>query len=112
MTNYKQGDIILLPFPYDDFSNQKIRPAIIVGKTRSKVGAYIIAKITTEIRNDVSSFRLENTYLSVPTAKASEVRCNELLTVSEKIFIRGVSFLDKSQVKLLCEQIKTNFDTP
>jgi mRNA interferase MazF len=110
MTIYKQGDIILLPFPYDDFSNQKIRPAIIVGKKRSKVGAYIIAKITTEIRGDENSFRLESPFLSVPTAKTSEVRCNELLAVSEKIFIRSISQLDKSQVVLLCDKIKTNFD--
>ena len=41
MTNYKQGDLILFPYPFDDFSNSKKRPAIIIDNARSKVGAYI-----------------------------------------------------------------------
>jgi mRNA-degrading endonuclease toxin of MazEF toxin-antitoxin module len=110
MSHYKQGDIITMPYPFDDFSNQKIRPAVIVGKSKSRVGAYIVVKITTQIQNDTHSFRLENAFLSMPTVKPSEVRCNELLTVSEKVIIRAVSTLDKVALIKLCDKIKTNFD--
>ena len=29
-TNYKRGDVVLLPFPFSDQSSAKIRPAVIV----------------------------------------------------------------------------------
>jgi mRNA interferase MazF len=110
MAKYQQGDIITIPYPFDDFSTSKVRPAIIVGNSRSKVGAYIIAKITTALINDKHSFKLNNADLTVPTAKPCEVRCNELLTASESVFIRKVTELDKKKLVLLCDKVKINFD--
>ena len=109
MTPYKQGDIITVNYPFDDFSGEKIRPAIIVGKSRSKFGSYIVAKVTTTIRQDANSFLLDNNFLSVPTRRVSEVRCNELVTILETKFLRCVSTLEISQVKELCEKIQQNF---
>ena len=109
MSYLQQGDIVTLAYPFDDYSNRKIRPAIIVGKSRSKVGAYIVAKVTTEIRQDGQSFLLKNAALTVPTHRPSEVRCNELITISEKEFIRHVASLNKTELKVLCEKIQQNF---
>ena len=109
MTNYKQGDLVTLYYPFDDFSDEKMRPAIVVGKSRSKVGAYIVVKVTTTLRQDANSFLLRNEFLSMPTRKMSEARCNEIITISERRFIRRVSTLDKSQVKELCLKIQQNF---
>ena len=106
----QQGDIVTFNYPFDDFSGDKIRPAILVGKSRSKIGAYIVAKISTVIRNDAHSFALNNAFLSVPTRQLSEVRCNELVTVSETKFLRHVSTLDKTELTKLCQQIQLNFD--
>lgn len=110
MPNYRQGDIITISYPFDDFSLSKVRPAIIIGNSRSKVGAFIIAKITTVLINDKHSFRLNNADLTVPTVKPCEVRCNELLTASESIFIRKVTELNKTSLEVLCDNIKINFD--
>jgi mRNA interferase MazF len=110
MPNYQQGDIITIPYPFDDFSRSKVRPAIIIGYSRSKVGAYIIAKITTVLTNDKHSFKLDNADLTVPTAKPCEVRSNELLTASENVFLRKVTSLNKIALVQLCEQAKMNFD--
>ena len=110
MTHYKQGDIITVHYPFDDFSGEKIRPAIIVGKSRSKFGNYLISKVTTVIRQDEHSFLLKNEFLSVPTGKISEVRCNNIINISEVKFIRRVAILDKSEVKELCLKIQQNFE--
>ena len=106
----QQGDIVTFNYPFDDFSGDKIRPAIIVGKSRSKIGAYIVAKVSSVIRNDAQSFALNNAFLSVPTRQLSEVRCNELVTVSETKFLRHVSTLDKTELTKLCQQIQLNFE--
>ena len=54
---YQQGDIVFVNFPFDDDAlASKQRPAIVVGRVRSRIGAYIIAKITSVSRNDEHSF--------------------------------------------------------
>lgn len=110
MPNFQQGDIITIPYPFDDFSNSKVRPAIIIGNSRSRVGAYIIAKITTVLINDKHSFKLNNSDLTVPTVKPCEVRCNELLTASENVFIKKVTTLNKTALVQLSEQVQMNFE--
>lgn len=110
MTNYKQGDLILFPFPFDDFSGAKKRPALIVGNARSKVGAYIVAKVTSALRSDSHSFILNNADLSIATPLPCEVRCNELMTISEQIIVKKLSTLDKSALEQLTQQVQKNFD--
>ena len=65
MTYYKQGDLVFLNFPFDDTAVSKPRPCIIVGDKPSKFGAYIVAKITSNPRNDAHSFWLDNNELSL-----------------------------------------------
>lgn len=110
MTNYQQGDIILFPYPFDDFSNAKKRPAIIIGNARSKIGAYIVAKVTTGLKNDKHSFLLDNTRLTHPTPQTCEVRCNEIATISETIILKKLSTLDKNELMKLTNLVKNNFD--
>ena len=110
MTNYKQGDLILFPYPFDDFSNSKKRPAIIIGNARSKVGAYIVAKVTSVMKSDHHSFVLNNDYLTSPTPVPCEVRCNEIATISETLIIKKLSSLDKNELMKLANLVKKNFD--
>ena len=107
---YKQGDIILFDYPTDDFSASKKRPCIIVGKNRTLFGSYIVAKITSVLRSDEQSFNIDNAFLSLPLLKPSEVRCDNLLTVSEKVILKKITTLEKSQIIALCHKIKLNFD--
>ncbi len=48
---YKQGDILLIPYPFTDLSKTKKRPVIVISKKTHK-GNYVVAKITSVIRND------------------------------------------------------------
>ncbi len=109
---YKQGDIIFMPFPNDDFIGAKNRPAIVVGKNKSKAGSYIVAKITSVLRNDSQCFLLNSADISLSLQRPSEVRCDCLMTVAEHTIIRKFGELRNSALRNLCEQVKTNFDTP
>lgn len=109
MNKYKQGDLVWLNYPYsDDFSQSKRRPAIIISNdiSNSLDDDYLLCPITSILRNDIFSFRLENEFLSRPLPKISEVRCNKIVTVRESIIIAKFASLASSQISNLIEVVK------
>jgi mRNA interferase MazF len=47
--SYTQGDVVLVPFPFTDLSDSKIRPAIVVSnKLVNRSDDVILAQITTQ----------------------------------------------------------------
>ena len=108
---YQQGDIVFVNFPFDDDAlASKQRPAIVVGKVRSRIGAYIIAKVTSASRNDEHSFWLSDALLSRPMPRLSQVRTNEIQTLSESQILHKFSSLNRTALKELCQQIQLNFE--
>jgi mRNA interferase MazF len=105
---YKQGDIVLIPYPYTDLSNAKQRPAVIISNDAANKQNYIVAKITSVIRNDWFSFSISNTHIDRELNRESEVRTNELFTVSPTIIIKKFGSFRKESLKQLTEIIKEN----
>lgn len=110
MPNYQQGEIILIPFPFSDFSQIKTRPAIIVAQHATRNNDYIVAKITSNLHNDADSFLLNPADIVGKLPATSEVRCNELITVANKRVIKKYALLNRVALENLCEKIKLNFD--
>ena len=54
---YTKGDVVVLPFPYTDFSDAKKRPAVVIA--RLKGNNIILAQITTNQRDDEDLVSLE-----------------------------------------------------
>ena len=50
MERFVKGDVVVLPFPYTDFSSVKKRPAIVIATLKGN--NVILAQITTNQRND------------------------------------------------------------
>jgi mRNA interferase MazF len=105
---YKQGDIILLPYPYTDLSNTKQRPAVIIAKNSVNKQNYIVAKITSVIRGDKFSFPITSTDIDRELKYESEVRTNEVFTISPNIIIKKFASFKKEPLKRLIENIKDN----
>jgi mRNA interferase MazF len=62
MTTYKQGDVVLVPFPFTDQSGIKQRPAVVLSGfayNRSHPDL-ILAPITSQITNSVDEIALTN----------------------------------------------------
>jgi len=50
---YKQGDIIVVKFPFTDGSEFRKRPALVVSNDMlSKTDDYLIVQITSKLNND------------------------------------------------------------
>jgi len=56
MERFVKGDVVILPFPYTDFSGTKKRPAVVVANLKGQ--NIILAQITTNQRNDEDSVSL------------------------------------------------------
>lgn len=50
MERFVKGDVVVLPFPYTDFSSAKKRPAVVIATIKGD--NVILAQITTNQRND------------------------------------------------------------
>ena len=56
MERFVKGDVVVLPFPYTNFSGTKKRPAVVVASLKGQ--NIILAQITTNQRNDEDSVNL------------------------------------------------------
>ena len=50
MERFVKGDVVVLPFPYTDFSSVKKRPAVVIATLKGD--NIILSQITTNQRND------------------------------------------------------------
>ena len=109
---YKQGDIIIVFFPYsDDINTSKLRPAIVVSNELSNGldNDIIICPITTRLRQSRFSFPLSNEDLLQPLPKDSEVRCNKFATIRSSEVLKSVSALKAAKIAELAEVLKSVF---
>ncbi len=101
---------MFLPFPFTDLSTAKQRPAVIVSQNGMNHPNYIVAKITTVLRADDSSFAIQPDDTNVPLKYQSEVRTTDLATVHHTLIIRKIAAFKKHALIDLTNQIKQNLD--
>lgn len=51
----KTGDIVLIPFPFSELTQVKIRPAVVVSETKDKYKDLILAAISSQVPASLSS---------------------------------------------------------
>lgn len=106
---YRQGDIVLLPYPYTDLSATKQRPAVVISKDAINRQNYIVAKVTSVIRSDDFSFAIKAADVdSGRLDRSSEVRTNEVFTVHSSLIKKKFGTLHKEPLAELTEKIKDN----
>lgn len=105
---YSQGDIILLPYPFTDLSNTKQRPAVIISKNSVNSDNYIVAKVTSVIRNDRFSFPIHPDEIDRELRYKSEVKTNELFTIHHSIVLKRFASLNRDALSRLTDLIKEN----
>lgn len=109
---YQQGDIISVNFPFsDDIKKSKLRPAVVVSnKTSNDLdNDLLICPITSTIRKSDFSFILNDSDLTQPLPKNSEIRCNKIATIRNSLVFGKVSSLKPNSLKKVLEMIKSVF---
>lgn len=104
----KQGDIVLIKFPFSDLKGKKVRPAIVVSNKIYKNGNYILASITSNLRNDHYSYAIGANNTNGGLRHNSEIRTNVINTLHESIIIKKIAELEKAELKKVLRKIGSN----
>jgi len=110
--SYQQGDIIWVKFPFSDNPAQfKPRPALIVSNESSNVidHDYIVVQITSVLRGDIFSVALTSEMVLTSLPKASEIRCNKLATVRDKLILGRLTSLRPGFLSAILDKVHQVF---
>lgn len=114
---YKQGDIVLLPFPFTNQAETKVRPGIIVSNTlvNNTSADVIIVQLTTQNLFGYSlAVELNNNHITIPFKPPHNtqfVYCKKVLVIDSSLIIKKISDItDKSKLEEILNKIKSVFN--
>lgn len=96
----KRGSIILVPFPFTDLSNYKIRPALVISNSEEEEDI-IVAFITSVIYDllKLTDYKINKSDLffnETGLKTDSIVKCNKLATISKNIILGRIGDIRES----------------
>ncbi len=99
---YKQGEIVIVPFPFSDLSSVKQRPVLILSKNDDNLKSedLITCGITSNMRDSKYSVLISNENLiegSIPVK--SRIKIDKIFTVSKNIIKKSLGRIDDSSFK-------------
>ena len=95
-TAYRQGDIVLVPFPFTDLTSSKRRPALILSPDSfNEAGEdLVLAAITSRITGDPNAVHLwRGDFAEDELPKSSMVKVTKLFTMHSSLVSKRVSAL-------------------
>ena len=111
MTKYK---VVLVPFPFDDFSSSKVRPAVCltepIGRYRHVVLAFITSKVPEDlletdilIATDDEDFEISGLRVS------SALRLHRMMTATTNIIQRELGQLSEKKQEIVKRRLSALF---
>ena len=107
--------IVLVPFPFDDFSASKVRPALCLTSEIGKFNHIIIAFISSNIPDEIteSDFvisRNSSQWKGTGLAVDSVIRLHKMVTIPKSLIKRRLGAVDKSVEIEIEKRIRQLFD--
>lgn len=90
---FKQGDIVSVSFPFTIGNEYKKRPALVILNEKvNQTGDYLLVQITSKVRNDGLSLKLnDEDYSNLILPLKSCVRIHKVFLLNESLIIRKFS---------------------
>ena len=111
MTKHK---IVLVPFPFDDLTANKVRPAVCltdpIGPHRHVVVAFITSRIPPEPFASDFVIRMENNeFVTTGLRVASTIQLHRLMTLTTGMIVRELGQLSESMAADVEERLRHLF---
>lgn len=107
--------IVLVPFPFDDLSSNKVRPAVCLTDEIQPFGHIVLAFITSKVSTNLSvtDFVIDaqaSDFVQTGLKVSSTIRLHRLMTISKIIIQRRLGALSDNQQKEIEQRLKILFD--
>ena len=105
------GDIILIPFPFAEFNQKKVRPAVVIAETADKYKDVVVSAISSVVPSKTSL----REFIVFPGGSnrlrvKSVVKADRIVTVKREDIIAELGRLTESELKafklILLEMIR------
>ena len=98
----KIGDILLIPFPFSDAVNVKVRPAVVIGETDDKYRDIILVAISSVLPKKLSKNEFVLTSNKINQLRVnSVVKVDRVVTLKKENTITELGTLTKVETALL-----------
>lgn len=109
-----KNKIVLVPFPFDDLSGAKVRPALCLTDAISKYDHVVISFITSQLdkADELTDFALLTTDVDFATTGLkidSAIRLHRLVTIPKHLIQRQLGSLPLSYQSLLTQKLRRLF---
>jgi mRNA interferase MazF len=115
MTAYKPGDVVLIAFPFTDFSTLKQRPCIVISSNRFNTthNDVIVAAITSHLPEKIEEdeyllSEIEQRACGLP--KASMVKLGKIVTIDTRLIRKSLGQLPEKSCKQIFDKIYQLFN--
>jgi len=107
--------IVLVQFPFDDLSSQKVRPAICLTDRIQPYNHIVLAFITSRVSQvgTDTDFVIDNQgadFIKTGLKVSSTIRLHRLMTVSDKIISRELGEISDNQKQKIEARLRKLFD--
>ncbi len=108
----RQGDIVIVPFPFSDGQRSKSRPAVVISAERvNKTEDVILAQISSTTRRDDFSFYINESKLTVSLRKESQVRVHKIFVMEKWLVKKKISQRTEPAKNELIIKVKNLFES-
>lgn len=104
MEKFIKGDVVVIPFPFSDLSQNKRRPALVIADLKGD--DLILCQITSKNVNDNYSMILKNSdFISGSLQTESNIRPNKIFTADKSIILYKIGQLKPSKLKQVINKV-------
>ncbi len=111
---HKQGDIVLVPFPFTDLSGQKVRPAIILSRqeNRDDVTVCFVSSINTKkiLLNEILISEKDKSFADTGLKVRSIVKVTKIATLEKKVILGKLGMLGPENLNKIKGILKNHFE--
>ena len=108
MGSFAVGEVVLVPFPYADFSGFKKRPALVIG--RAEFDNLILCQITSQSKTSARAIKLSDQDFQEGGLKiTSFVRPDKLITVDRTVIQTKVGSLKAIKIETVKTAVRRLF---
>ena len=109
-TSFRQGDVVLVPFPFTDLSAIKQRPAVVLSPDRLNKARIdvIVAAITSQIPNVIGEDEISLSDADQRTAglpKASIIKLGKIFTIHQGLIRKKLGRVPDSTLETILQKL-------